>query len=64
MKSKRLLAMLLAVAAGLGMYGFETFAAPPATATICFRGNTIIVPFYLRTRYIAAGAYDGPCATS
>ncbi len=32
-----------------------------APVTICFRGRTIQVPQYLESRYLAAGAIQGPC---
>lgn len=32
--------------------------------TMCYKTRTIQVPFYLRLRYIGAGAMDGPCPVS
>ena len=32
--------------------------------TLCFRGRTIQVPFYLQSRYTANGATIGPCAAA
>lgn len=34
------------------------------TVTICFRGRTVIVPSYLLSRYIAAGATPNACVTT
>jgi hypothetical protein len=31
---------------------------------ICFRGQTVLVPSYLVSRYVAAGATPGPCQIS
>ena len=69
-KSRRFLTLSLAVVLGAGGFGLESFLTPPAFAqtdflvTMCFRNRTIQVPFYLRPRYIAGGATDGPCPAS
>ena len=31
---------------------------------LCYRGKTIQVPFYLKPRYTAKGAANGPCFVS
>ena len=31
---------------------------------LCYRGQTIQVPFYLKPRYTAKGAANGPCFVS
>jgi ABC-type sugar transport system substrate-binding protein len=64
-KSIRLVLLAAAVAAGLGAFQRTSHAVNTTQlVTICFRGNTITVPFYLRARYIIAGAYNGPCLVS
>ena len=64
-KSTRLLILLLAVAAGLGAFNMTSQAVGSTDLiTICFRAKTIQVPYYLRNRYYAFGAYDGPCLVS
>lgn len=42
----------------------EALAQTIETVTICFRGRTIVVPSYLLTRYIAAGATANACSTT
>lgn len=39
-------------------------APTPGPVTICFRARTVVIPFYLLTRYIAAGAVANACDTS
>ena len=69
-KSKRFLTLSLAVILGAGAFEFDSLLTTPAFAqtdflvTMCFRNRTIQVPFYLRPRYIAGGATDGPCPAS
>jgi hypothetical protein len=69
-KSRRFLMLSLAVILGAGAFGLDSILTPPALAqtdtlvTMCFRNRTIQVPFYLRPRYIAGGAMDGPCPAS
>jgi ABC-type sugar transport system substrate-binding protein len=64
-KSIRLVLFALAAAAGIGAFQSTTYAVGSTElVTICFRGNTIQVPFYLRFRYFSAGAYNGPCVVS
>jgi ABC-type sugar transport system substrate-binding protein len=63
--SIRLLLLALAAAAGIGAFQSTSFAVGSTElVTICFRGNTIQVPFYLRFRYFTAGGYNGPCVVS
>ncbi len=64
-KSRRLLILALAVAAGAGplLTAYDAFAQDNLVP-MCFRGRTIQVPFYLRPRYLAAGAMDNPCPAS
>lgn len=63
-KSKRLLILALAVIAGTASL-FQAIAVSGDTIVpLCFKNRNIGVPFYLRPRYIAAGATDGPCPTS
>ena len=64
-KSTRLLMLLLALAAGLGVFNMSTLATGPTELiTLCFRGKTIQAPFYLRFKYYGLGAVDGPCPIS
>jgi hypothetical protein len=64
-KSIRFALLALAVAAGLSAFQTTTHAVGSTQLiTICFRGNTVQVPFYLRFRYFTAGGYAGPCLTS
>lgn len=64
-KSIRLSLFALAAAAGLSAFQTTTHAVGSTQLiTICFRGNTVQVPFYLRFRYFTAGGYAGPCLTS
>lgn len=64
-KSTRLLMLLLALAAGLGVFNISTQAVGPTELiTLCFRGKTIQAPFYLRFKYYGLGAVDGPCPIS
>lgn len=64
-KCIRLILLALAVVAGVGAFQSTSQAVGSTDlVTICFRGNSIQVPFYLRSRYIAAGAYNGPCVSS
>jgi hypothetical protein len=67
-KSRRFFLMSLAVLTGLA--GIGAFDLPAIAQsgddfiTMCFNNRTIQVPFYLRNRYVARGATDGPCPTS
>ena len=64
-KSIRLLLLSLAAAAGIGAFQSTSYAVGSTQLiTICFRGNTIQVPFYLRFRYFTSGGYAGPCLVS
>lgn len=64
-KSIRLVLLALAAAAGIGAFQSTSHAVGSTELiTICFRGNTIQVPFYLRFRYFSAGGYNGPCVVS
>jgi ABC-type sugar transport system substrate-binding protein len=59
--------ILLALAAAAGVSAFQSTGHAVGSTqliTICFRGNTVQVPFYLRFRYFTAGGYAGPCLTS
>jgi hypothetical protein len=59
--------LLLSVAAAGGISAFQSTSHAVGSTeliTICFRGNTVQVPFYLRFRYFTAGGYAGPCLTS
>ena len=63
-KSKKILILALAVVAGAGPFLPSVFAAGDTLVTICYRGRTIQVPFYLLIRYTSAGAQPNPCPTS
>ena len=63
-KSKKILILALAVVAGAGPFLPSVFAAGDTLVTICYRGRTIQVPFYLMTRYTNNGATPGTCPTS
>jgi ABC-type sugar transport system substrate-binding protein len=64
-KTLRLVLLALAAAAGIGAFqGTVHAVGSTEMVTICFRGNTIQVPFYLRFRYLSNGAYAGPCLVS
>jgi autotransporter-associated beta strand protein len=61
----RLTCLALAAAAGISAFQATGHAVGSTELiTICFRGNTVQVPFYLRFRYFSAGGYAGPCLTS
>jgi hypothetical protein len=61
----RLVLLSVAAAAGIGAFQSTTYAVGSTELiTICFRGNTVQIPFYLRFRYFTAGGYAGPCLTS
>ena len=62
-KSRRLLMLALALAAGAAPL-VQSIAAGDDFVTLCYKTRTIQVPFYLRFRYIGAGAMDGPCTAS
>ncbi len=62
--SKRTLLLLLAVICGTSALLPAIAAAGDDLVTLCFRTRTVQVPFYLRPRYITAGAMDGACPTS
>lgn len=63
-QSKRLLALSLAVILGGGFYGVQSYSVSTTLVTMCYRGRTIQVPFYLRATYITNGATDGACPTT
>ena len=64
-KSRNLLLMSLAVLVGCGSFIMPSMAQSPDTLIqMCYRGNTIQIPAYLRTRYLAKGAMDDACQTS
>ena len=64
-KSRQLLIMSLAVIVGCGYFIVPSVAVgPDDLIKMCYRGNTIQLPAYLRTRYIAKGAMDDACPTS
>jgi ABC-type sugar transport system substrate-binding protein len=64
-KTARSLMMLLAVVAGIGASSLTSYAVSSTDlVTLCFRGRTIQVPFYLAYKYYAFGAVDGECPTS
>lgn len=64
-KTLRLLLLSLAAAAGIGAFQGTTYATGSTELiSICFRGNNIQVPFYLRFRYFNAGGYAGTCLVS
>lgn len=66
MKNTIRLALLSLAAAG-GFCAFQSTGYAVGSTqliTICFRGNTIQVPFYLRFRYFTSGGYSGPCLVS
>jgi hypothetical protein len=59
--------LAMATAAGLGAFGLNSSSHAVSGTdliTLCFRNLTIQVPFYLRFRYYANGAVDGPCPIS
>ena len=66
-KSTRLLLLLLALAAGLGVFSLNSTSYAIGSTeliTLCFRNKTIQIPYYLRFRYYSAGAMDGACVVS
>ena len=64
-KSTRLLTLLLAIAVGLGASSLTSYAVSSTSlVTLCFRGRTIQVPFYLAYKYYPLGAMDGACPLS
>ena len=62
-KSKRLLILALAAITGAGSL-VTALAQGDTPVTMCFRGRTIQVPFYLVPRYLANGAMNNACPTS
>lgn len=61
----RLALLALAAVAGLSAFQHTSHAVGSTDLiTICFRGNTVQVPYYLRFRYFTAGGYAGQCVTS
>lgn len=64
-KYKKHLQLSLAVVVGAGALALIIpTQAHAQSSLICFRGNTITVPTYLVSRYIAAGATSGACVIS
>lgn len=64
--SKKLLITSLAMIVGCGSMMIVPAVAASADDLIlmCYRGQTIQIPFYLQTRYIAKGAVNGACGAS
>lgn len=64
--SKRFLILALAVLMGGGSFFVSTqsHAQGSPLVYLCYRGQTIQVQYYLKDRYIAKGAMNGPCETS
>ena len=56
--------LALALAAGAAPLLTALAASGDDFVTMCYKTRTIQVPFYLRLRYLGAGAMDGPCAVS
>lgn len=56
--------LALALAAGAAPLVQSIAASGDDFVTLCYKTRTIQVPFYLRLRYIGAGAMDGPCPAS
>ncbi len=55
--------ILIAVAVTVGAAPF-LLANAAGTATICWRGRTLVVPSYLVTTYVNSGAQPGACQPS
>ena len=64
-QSKKLLITLLAIIVGCGSMIVPSVAVSADDLYfMCYRGQTIQIPFYLRTRYLAKGAVDNACPAS
>ena len=62
-KSRKFILLALALAAGAAPL-LTTALAQDTFVTMCYKGRTIQIPFYLRLRYMGAGAVDGVCSVS
>ena len=68
-KLNKFTTLTLAIIAGASSFfvanSLRAAADPSDLVTLCFRGKTILVPIYLKDRYLAvAGTLNGPCAPS
>ncbi len=63
-KSRKFILLALAIAAGVAPLLTTALAQGDTFVTMCYKTRTIQIPFYLRLRYMGAGATDGPCGPS
>ena len=56
--------LALALAAGAAPLLQQAVASGDDFVTMCYKNRTVQIPFYLRTRYMVAGATDGACGVS
>ena len=63
-KPRQLFILSLAVIVGCGSFIASSVAQGDTLMTLCYRGTSIQVPFYLAQRYLNRGATNGPCAAS
>ena len=63
-KSRKFILLALAIAAGAAPLLTTALAQGDTFVTMCYKTRTVQIPFYLRARYMGAGAIDGPCSVS
>ncbi len=63
-KSKRILALSMAVVLGAGFFAFQSYGQSTTLVIMCFRDRTVQVPTYLVNTDRAQGADFGACPTS
>ena len=56
--------LALAIAAGAAPLVQQAIAAGDDFVPMCYKNRNIQIPFYLRARYMVAGATDGTCPVS
>ena len=62
--SKRIFLLSLAFVVGFGGIAATALAQGDTIVTLCYRGRTIKVPFYLQQRYLAKpGTTTGACGS-